>query len=64
MLFTLNDAAEGKDWGKVETRVELTACALNMALGTLRDVIDPIGQVQHIHASHLDSPCNTLGVTL
>jgi hypothetical protein len=45
MLFTLDDATKGKDWERVETRVGLMARALNMALGALRDVIDPIGQV-------------------
>jgi hypothetical protein len=45
MLFTIDDAAEGKDCEKVETRVKLAACALNMALGALHDIIDLIGQV-------------------
>jgi hypothetical protein len=32
------------------------AHALNTVLGVLRDVIDPIGQVRHVHASSLDFP--------
>jgi hypothetical protein len=56
MLFTLDDTTESKDWEKVETGVELTASALNTVLGTLRDVINPIGQVRHVRASRLDFP--------
>lgn len=52
MLFTLNDATEGKDW----ERVKLVARALNTVLGALRDVIDPIGQVQCVRAFSLDLP--------
>jgi hypothetical protein len=53
-LFTLDDATEGKDREKVETRVELTARALNTALEALHDVVDMIDQVRHVHASRLD----------
>jgi hypothetical protein len=45
MLFTIDDAVEGKDYEKVETGVKLAACALNMALGALYNIIDLIGQV-------------------
>jgi hypothetical protein len=45
MIFTIDDAAEGKDYEKVETRVKLAAYALNMALGALHNIIDLIGQV-------------------
>jgi hypothetical protein len=53
-LFTLDDAIEGKDWERVETGVGLTAHVLNTALGALRDVIDPIGQVRPVRAFVLD----------
>jgi hypothetical protein len=43
MLFTLDDATEGKDWERVKTIVGLTTSTLNTALGALRNVIDPIG---------------------
>lgn len=43
MLFTLDDAVEGKDWEKVEIGVELVARALNTVLGALCDIVDLIG---------------------
>jgi hypothetical protein len=55
-LFTLDDAAEGKDWERVETGVKLADRALNMALGALHDVFGPIGQVSHARVSSLDFP--------
>jgi hypothetical protein len=50
----LDDATEGKDWDRVETGVGLAAHALNMALGALHDVVDPIDQVRPVRAFVLD----------
>jgi hypothetical protein len=50
MLFTLDDTTEGKHCERVEMGVELAARALNTALGALRNVINPIGQVRPVHA--------------
>jgi hypothetical protein len=33
--------------------VELGVHALNTALGSLCDVVNPVGQVRHVHASSL-----------
>jgi hypothetical protein len=42
-LFILDDAVETGDWERIDTGVELTVRALNTALGSLSDIIDPIG---------------------
>jgi hypothetical protein len=45
-LFTLDDAAEVGYWERIDTGVELAVHALNMVLGSLHDVVDPIGEVR------------------
>jgi hypothetical protein len=42
-LFTFNDAVEAREWERVDTGVELAVRALNTALGSLCDVVDPTG---------------------
>jgi hypothetical protein len=42
-LFALDDAVEVGDWARIDTGVELAVHALNIALGSLCDVVDLIG---------------------
>jgi hypothetical protein len=44
-LLTLDDAMEVGDWERIDMGVELAVHALNTTLGSLRDIVDPIGQV-------------------
>jgi hypothetical protein len=55
-LFALDDAAKAGDWASIDTGFELVVRALNTTLGSLHDVVDPIGQVRHVRASSLDFP--------
>jgi hypothetical protein len=45
MLFTVDDAAEEKEWGSVHTEVGTTVHALTTALSSLHDVITLVCQV-------------------
>jgi hypothetical protein len=47
---------EAGDWERIDMGVELAVHALNTALGSLCDVVDPVGQVQHVRTSSLDFP--------
>jgi hypothetical protein len=44
-LFTLDDAMEVGDWERIDMGVELAVRALNTALESLHNIVDPIVQV-------------------
>ena len=45
MLFTLDDAAEKREWGSVHAEVGTVVCALTTVLSLRQDVIALVGQV-------------------
>ena len=42
-LFALDDTVEEREWGSVHAEVGTTVSALTAVLGSLRDVVAPVG---------------------
>ena len=44
-VVALDEAAEEREWGSVHTEVGDAVCALTIMLGSMRDIVAPVGQV-------------------